>query len=171
MASSLFFNVVQISSGSSSSSSSFSLKPVARPVVLCRRAQTLVKDKTVGEMWTRLVFLMFWPFGNDECILMHKVICQANTTDKSWEAFLHGKTTPASTANAMYWSNATQHGLRLLQDVHPNGEITIDYGEYALPMEERLSERKKHMSPEIVAILLAVARWISPKLEEKIKCT
>jgi hypothetical protein len=126
----------------------------------------------VREMWTRLVLFMFWPFGDEtRGVLLHKAICKANTTDASWEAYRRGETPPASTANAVYLSEPGKHILRLLRDVDANEEITIDYGEYALPMEERLGERKKHMSPEFVAILLAVAQWISPELEEKIKCT
>ena len=126
----------------------------------------------VREMWTRLVLFMFWPFGDEtRGVLLHKAICKANTTDASWEAYRRGETPPASTANAQYWSTPSEHGLCLLRDVHANEEITIDYGEYALHMEERLGARKKHMSPEFVAILLAVAQWISPELAEKIKCT
>ena len=126
----------------------------------------------VREMWTRLVLFMFWAFGDEtRGVLLHKAICKANTTDASWEAYRRGETPPASTANAQYWSTPSEHGLCLLRDVDANEELTIDYGEYALPMEERLGERKKHMSPEMVAILLAVAQWISPELEQKIKCT
>ena len=126
----------------------------------------------VRQMWTQLVLFMFWPFGNlTRGVLLHKAICKANTTDASWEAYRRGETPPASTANAAYISEPGKHILRLLRDVDANEELTIDYGEYALPMQERLGERKKHMSPEFVAILLAVAQWISPELAEKIKCT
>jgi hypothetical protein len=83
-----------------------------------------------------------------------------------------GETPPASTANARYWSNPSEHGLCLLRDVDAAEEITIDYGEcYVLPMQERLGEWKKSMSPEFMKLLLAVARWISPDLEKKIRCT
>jgi hypothetical protein len=70
--------------------------------------------------------------------------------------------------NALYWSNGAENGLFLLEDVDERGEITVDYGQYVMPVEKRLETRKRSMSADLVKLLLVVSSQISPLLTQKI---
>ena len=126
----------------------------------------------VRETWTRLVLFMFWAFGDEtRGVLLHKVICKANTTNASWEAYRRGETPTASAANAVCWSNDSEHGLRLLREVDADEELTIDYGDYALPTPERLSREnlEQSHSADFRKVLVAVAEWIAPELASQMR--
>jgi hypothetical protein len=128
---------------------------------------------TVEEMWKRFVLLMAYPFSSAEGdrLVLHKYICMANTTDECWEGYQDDTEMNASlvsSANACYWANDDEHGLFLLEDVDEKGEITVDYGQYVMPVEKRLVTRKRCMSADLLRLLLAVSSQISPLLTQKI---
>jgi hypothetical protein len=128
---------------------------------------------TVEEMWKRFVLLMAYPFSSAEGdrLVLHKYICMANTTDECWEGYQDDTEMNASlvsSANACYWSNDDENGLFLLEDVDEKGEITVDYGQYVMPVEKRLVTRKRCMSADLLRLLLAVSSQISPLLTQKI---
>jgi hypothetical protein len=104
-----------------------------------------IDECTVEEMWKRFVLLMMYPFANagGDRLVLHKYICMANTTDEQWEGYKDNSASLDSSVNALYWSNDAENGLFLLEDVDERGEITVDYGQYVMPVEKRLETRKR----------------------------
>ena len=103
--------------------------------------------------------------------MLHKYICMTNTTDECWEGYQDDTEMNASlvsSANACYWSNDDEHGLFLLEDVDEKAEITVDYGQYVMPVEKQLVTRKRCMSADLLRLLLVVSSQISPLLAQKI---